>query len=532
MAENNINTLTGTIYSIVKKSGPNKKAGLPDWNLWIVKIEIDVKIRGRGMSAIVELSTDWETSLEGYYKKDYITFDYYFTAGDNYTSQDISFAITTGRSVTIGLASLKKVPDIGHGEPYILGDWSDGSVTLNADLSEMVGDVQDATTYAQSGVTEVITISSSGVTLTAGDRDQDYYVTKDFGADHFGDFNHWVDVNVTAQTDAVGSRIYFWALSNADDDLKDIDDASGDFITLLADRLGTGYYRIRLFNCNGGTLTEIGTPSGSVDVGTEVFIKPIRTTTTMSVGIYSTNALRIAGGTPDISTISGTVVGTKFQYVYYIGSYNNGITALDISGTVSNLRINEVSDGYMIPASLTDWTSSGNVGPYVVMNPSLITSGTLTLGTEYFVNATEIDHFGSGVTNYNFFTSDGTEVSGVSNAVYATLSSGAQWAGAGTLTQAGILTSGKSERIAYDLTRTAGTFYVLAGTAQSPARTLTGSYVDYLLANGTNLTFSGDATFAGILWGMQSGVSTIDLRQGNPLRLNTNNKVFRGYIGR
>jgi len=75
---NNINTLEGTIYSIIEKSGKNKKEGLPDWRLWIVKVEVDAMVKGSTKKAIIEFSSDWNTSFDGFYEKDNITFDYYF----------------------------------------------------------------------------------------------------------------------------------------------------------------------------------------------------------------------------------------------------------------------------------------------------------------------------------------------------------------------------------------------------------------------------------------------------------------------
>ena len=180
-----------------------------------------------------------------------------------------------------------------------------------------------------------VTITDNVITLTDGDRNEDYYVTKDFGASYFGDFTHWVDVNVTAITADGNSSFYFDAISNADDDLFDIDAANGDCIFLGVGRIGAGY-RVGIYNVDGGALT-LSTGSTTNTLGDPVYISSSRAGTVLTAEVYSTAALRIAGGAGDVDTITHTVVATTFRYVYGLASYNNGGTAKDITGTVSNL---------------------------------------------------------------------------------------------------------------------------------------------------------------------------------------------------
>jgi len=164
-------------------------------------------------------------------------------------------------------------------------------------------------------------------------------VTKDYGANFFGDFTHWVDVNVTSLTNDNVSRFFCWAVSDAADDLKDIEDASGDCIFVGAVRLTTDtYYAIKLFNVDGGAKTD-ASAVGSISVNTPVYLSINRTGTTLTVQVYSTAALRVTGGAGDVGTSTLTVVNTTFQYVHGLASYNRGDAAKDISGTVSNLRI-------------------------------------------------------------------------------------------------------------------------------------------------------------------------------------------------
>ncbi len=182
-----------------------------------------------------------------------------------------------------------------------------------------------------------VTVTPTVITLTNGDRDEDYYVTRDLGAGSITNFTHWVDVNVTALTDNASSSMTLWAISNAPDDLFDIDELNGDAIFLFAGQATSDtHYLIRIYDLNGGTLVSRDI-SSAIAVNAESFLSISRSSTTLTVEIYSTAALRTAGVGGDVDTITGVVVGTAFPFVYGLGSYNNAVFGRDISGTVSNL---------------------------------------------------------------------------------------------------------------------------------------------------------------------------------------------------
>ena len=181
-------------------------------------------------------------------------------------------------------------------------------------------------------------VTKNRLTLAKGDRDEDYYATKDFSDNHFEDFTHHLDVNVTFLTNDGAALMIPWGVADVIDDFLDIDTASGDcfFIVLAHDTAAT--YQININNCDGGTLTG-GTAITGISVATASYLSINRTTTTATLEIYSTAALRSAGGSGDVGTVTLTVVDTPFRYLYGLGSYATGDTAKDISGTVSNLTI-------------------------------------------------------------------------------------------------------------------------------------------------------------------------------------------------
>ena len=221
----------------------------------------------------------------------------------------------------------------------VMRDICPDSVTYNnISYIELNSLDQDYLEFNETDVPGKLTVAQNTITLTDGDRDEDYYVTKDFGADYLGDFTHWVDVNVTALTDSGPTGFACWALSNVDDDLKDIDDAGGDALFLWTMRNTATSYKFILYSIDGGVLTNLDASSG-ITVGTKVFVSVSRAGTTLTAEIYSAVSLRALGGAGDVDTITGTGVGTAFRYLYGIGSYNNGGTGYDISGTVKNLSL-------------------------------------------------------------------------------------------------------------------------------------------------------------------------------------------------
>ena len=243
-----------------------------------------------------------------------------------------------------------------------------GNLTVGK-LYQITGGYEDFTGYNEIDGPGKVTVAANVITLTNGDRDEDYYVTKDLNGGAITNFTHWVDVNVTAITADGNSSFYFDAMSNVDDDLFDIDELGGDCIFLGVGRIGAGY-RVGIYNVDGGVLT-ISVGGTTNTLGNPVYISSSRAGTVLTAEVYSTAALRIAGGAGDVDTITHTVVATTFQFVYGLGSYNNAGTAKDITGTVSNLALKQfVDDGAL-----------GNT----VDNYFVASSATITLDSTYKV---------------------------------------------------------------------------------------------------------------------------------------------------
>ena len=195
------------------------------------------------------------------------------------------------------------------------------------------------TSYNETDPNGKVTVTTRVITLTNGDRDEDYYVTSDKGAGSITDFTHWVDVNVTALTDNGNSAMFFWGVAQINDDFKDMGAPLDAIFVGAVHATATTHYKIKLFQVKNGGL-NIKNASNPINVGTPSYVSISRNGTTITIEIYSTPALRATGGPGDVDTLTGTgMVSTAFRYVYGLGSYNQGGINLDISGTVSNLLL-------------------------------------------------------------------------------------------------------------------------------------------------------------------------------------------------
>lgn len=74
----NLHQFKGTIFEKIVKTGPSKKAGEPDWQMCIMKIESDVKVKGKTVTSVCEYIFDWGVSFEEFSERDYVTADFYF----------------------------------------------------------------------------------------------------------------------------------------------------------------------------------------------------------------------------------------------------------------------------------------------------------------------------------------------------------------------------------------------------------------------------------------------------------------------
>jgi hypothetical protein len=161
-------------------------------------------------------------------------------------------------------------------------------------------------------------------------------VYKDFGAGHFGNYEHLIDARCeVANNYGVG---IFWSVSNSNSTVF-VDDSLG---TIAVDfyRAGAGTYWVYLLERYGGII--YGTQQ-AVSANTYYYFRIQKNGTAMTVKIYSTAALRDAGGTPDVGTLTLTLHSDyTHQYLYAARNYENKSTEPESSTIdVDNLNLQE-----------------------------------------------------------------------------------------------------------------------------------------------------------------------------------------------
>ena len=248
-------------------------------------------------------------------------------------------------------------------------------------------------TYGEVDPSSKAGITIDTITLTDGDRDEDYWVSKFKASGYFANFTHRIDINKTAQVNEDVSAFAVWAVTNSDKELNEIEDLAQDSIFLwLARNTDATHCALSIQENDGGVLTNRD-ESVDLDINKEYYLTISRAGTVFKVEIYSTNALREIGAAGDIDTITWpTIIATTFMFIYALGSHNYGGTAKDTSGTTSNLYLASV-DGVSIvstPGGFTyDWNSLDSAFDYadatgydyaIIPNP-LFADGSITAGS-------------------------------------------------------------------------------------------------------------------------------------------------------
>jgi hypothetical protein len=214
------------------------------------------------------------------------------------------------------------------------------------------GALEDFATYTEVDPGNDVTVAANSLTmLNCYNRNTDTYVYDDKGAAHFSaDFTHRLKINVGAGS-ATYAMGYFWCLANTVDDLKDIDDASGDFHTALAYK-PVGAWEVRLRICENGSLTD-DTYSG-LNAGTDYYIQIERdddgganSTGQLKLYLCTTNYYGDAGAVLVDTLTVDCAAGEQndFQYVYGLQSYDSGSPLYDFDGTFSDLNLSPDAGG-------------------------------------------------------------------------------------------------------------------------------------------------------------------------------------------
>lgn len=188
--------------------------------------------------------------------------------------------------------------------------------------------------------------------LASDDDEARYHF--DFGAEHFGDFTHRIQVQ-GGYVDVLAHG-FPWVLSNDVDDVKGLHDTSKTYLHIMLYAITGETCNIQLAEGYGGS-RYTDTYDGSFDTPYYLLIK--KTGTTLLCGIYSTEELRNAGdatdGDIDNLTSANFTGGAlhadhKLRYLFVANTWNDD-TSEEIEVDVDNLDLQE-EVGVSIPVAM------------------------------------------------------------------------------------------------------------------------------------------------------------------------------------
>lgn len=201
------------------------------------------------------------------------------------------------------------------------------------------------------------------VKITDLDKDEDCYLFKASATSTATGFTHRVHVNFS-ECDTVNS-FYFWALTSADDDLYDIDVASGTWFGLVFAHSPLGTYKISISRCLAGSLNAVDDYIMSLD--TDYYITIDITTG----GTYGTLRARIYSDSSRETLLDTLTYELIDNYTFtHVGmsAYNSAATSgAELSGTISNLTLTSGSPELVTGGDFADvtetnsWTSDFSV---------------------------------------------------------------------------------------------------------------------------------------------------------------------------
>lgn len=202
---------------------------------------------------------------------------------------------------------------------------------------------EDLTTYTEVDANGRISVSATTANVTALTRAEDAYLYYDYGAGYFSaSFSIDFDFNAIRTTDAGTTAFFISSMANSVDDFKDIDDASGDAITVgYKPSLTASYYWIDLLELDGGTQYADTTGAGALSYGTTYYYTMYRNDNegdygTIYLYIYSDDAR-----TSLIDTLSVALHSSKkdYRYLYAVQSLNTGDAGITGTGQFVDFEV-------------------------------------------------------------------------------------------------------------------------------------------------------------------------------------------------
>jgi plastocyanin len=187
---------------------------------------------------------------------------------------------------------------------------------------------ENFTTYTEVDADGDITVAANTITVDTMRITANSYVTKSHGANHFGNFEHKIDVRFT--TLSTSNYTGFWGISNSHYTILSMD-ANNEGVTTWIANVG-GDYRIYLRDFTNDNSDFYG----GLALSTSYYTTIKRDGTTATCKIYSDSAR-----TNLLDTLTITCTNATYSNVIPMFGYDNNVNSRSSTYTVDNLDLQE-----------------------------------------------------------------------------------------------------------------------------------------------------------------------------------------------
>jgi len=239
--------------------------------------------------------------------------------------------------------------------------------------------LEDYTTYTEvdptglGGESGHIQFTANHIDATIG-RNEDAWLVKDFEADHFGDFEHKLNVKADDATD--WAMTVAWMLSDEVEDFYTLWTGDKKLLALvLRTFYGAGTRDIVIYSMPKPETYYDDSIQLALD--TSYYLLIVKSGTSFNVGIYSTAELRDAGdGTDgDEDNLSLTLTADhKYRYLFAVSSWNSGGSYFS-NADIDNLDLQEavsISTSSVVPILKSIGILAKEFKPRKIQFPNLV----------------------------------------------------------------------------------------------------------------------------------------------------------------
>lgn len=255
---------------------------------------------------------------------------------------------------------------------------------MELNFSGLAPSFEDFTGYTEVDVgADRIQVNSAVYVEHEALRTEDTYLYYDFGAGYFDDFTH--DFDFSCDYDMPGSLGNPWTLSQTA-----INDVRGIFNTANEKALNVRLYRhtsqgnsisLSYYSGSGVTADTHGV-YGAIVSSTLYYVRIVKSTNNINLGVYSTSLLRDAGdGTDgDITNLDIDMFGGyTFRYLFVANTWNDGSSPFNCNYDVYNFNIGGVAGGYATDGwfNTTNYLDGLSYNATVLLTNTSIPSGSI-----------------------------------------------------------------------------------------------------------------------------------------------------------